>query len=213
MKPLFYLILTYQLLCTLALHAQQTDSHAISDPAAIIARAGEFSGKTMTISADFTQVKEMSFLEEKVMSAGKFYFEKENLLRWEYLRPYSYVIILNASRVRIIDEGKKKDYDAGANRMFMEISGVMSGLVNGTLLQGDRFGQAWYEAENHYRVELIPRDALMKDYLAMIELVISKADFSVDEVKMHEKSGDYTQITFGNKKFNETIASDLFRVD
>lgn len=201
------------LITSLNLISQGTAEKPVDNPAGLIEQASLFSQKTRSITSDFTQEKEMSFLEEKVTSTGKFYFQKENLLRWEYLKPFQYVIILNNNRIRIIDEGEVKDYDAGSNRMFVEISGVMSGLVNGTLLQSDKFGQTWYEAAGYYRVILVPRETMMKDYLTKIVLKLSKQDFSVDELKMFEKSGDYTLITFRNKKMNETITADIFNVD
>ena len=53
----------------------------------------------------------------------------------------------------------------------------------------------------------------MKDYLSHIELKINKLDYSVEELKMFEKSGDFTAITFRNKKINETIPAEIFRLD
>ena len=201
------------LITSLNSNSQGTAEKPVDYPAGLIEQASHFSQKTISVTSDFTQEKEMSFMEEKVTSTGKFYFQKENRLRWEYLKPFQYVIILNNNRIRIIDEGEVKDYDAGSNRMFVEISGVMSGLVNGTLLQSDKFGQTWYEAAGYYRVILVPRETMMKDYLTKIVLKLSKQDFSVDELKMFEKSGDYTLITFRNKKMNETITADIFNVD
>lgn len=185
----------------------------VKDPSKLVEQVNLFSQKTSTITADFTQVKEMSFLEEKVISSGKFYFQKEKLLRWEYTSPFSYAIILNGDRIRIIDEGRSKDFDAGSNRMFLEISNIMTGMVDGTLLAGSQFTTTWYEAQGYYRAVMIPNVAAMKGYLARIELKLNKEDYSVDELKMIEKSGDYTLITFLNKKLNETIPAAIFRLD
>lgn len=201
------------LLFTNTLFSQTSEENPVTDPARLIEQVGAFSQKTSSITADFTQEKELSFLEEKVFLEGKFYFQREQKLRWEYTSPFDYLIILNGSRIRIVDEGKVKNYEAGSNRMFLEVSDVMSGLVNGTLLTGDKFSQVWYETADHYRVALLPLEAAMKEYLTKIEMKISKTDFSAEELKMIEKSGDYTLITFWNKKFNDPIPADIFRVD
>jgi len=155
----------------------------------------------------------MSFLEEKVTSSGKFYFAKENSLHWEYTSPFSYAIILNGDRIRIVDEGKVKDFDAGSNRMFLEISNVMTGMVNGTLLTGNQFSSEWIEAGGYFKAKLTPQQAALKDYIDHIELKLNKSDYSVDELKMFEKSGDYTHILFTNKKLNEEIPAAIFRID
>jgi outer membrane lipoprotein-sorting protein len=193
--------------------AQDSKETPVKDPAILIGKINQASAKTNTITSDFTQVKEMSFLEEKVISSGKFYFKKEKQLRWEYTEPFTYAIILNDNRLRIIDEGKSKDFEAGSNRMFLEISDVMTGMVNGTLLNSSQFTTTWSEAAGYYLAELIPIGTTMKDYLMRIELKVSKQDFTVEELKMFERSGDYTQITFRNKKLNETIPAEIFRLD
>jgi len=193
--------------------SQVTNDIPVNDPSNIIEQVSRFSQNTTSISADFIQVKEMSFMEEKVTSSGRFYFMKEKQMRWEYTEPFSYVIILNDDRFRIIDEGKSKDFDAGSNRMFVEISEVMTGMVNGTLLKSDQFVTTWFEAGGYYKAELVPAGATLKDYLSKIELKLNKADLSVDELMMFERSGDYTRITFRNKKLNETIPAEIFRLD
>ncbi len=193
--------------------AQENTEIPAKDPVKITEQVNQFSQKTNTITSDFTQVKEMSFMEESVIASGKFYFQKEKLLRWEYTEPFRYAIILNDSRVRIIDEGKSKEFDAGSDRMFLQIIEVMTGMVNGTLLNSTLFTATWFEAVGYFRADLVPTEASLKDYLSHIELKINKLDYTVEELKMFEKSGDFTAITFRNKKINETIPAEIFRMD
>ena len=204
------------LLCNLIvlnIFAQEKNETPVKDPSKVIDQINLASSKTNTLAADFTQVKEMSFMEEKAVSSGKFYYKKNRQLRWEYTEPFTYVIILNDDRVRIIDEGKSKDFDAGSNRMFLEISNVMTGMINGSLLNSYQFTTTWSEAAGYYLAELIPATTTLKDYLASIEIKIGKQDFMVEELKMFERSGDFTNITFRNKKLNETIPPEIFRLD
>jgi len=193
--------------------AQENIEIPVKDPVKITQQVSEFSKRTNTITSDFTQLKEMSFMEESVIASGKFYFQKEKQLRWEYTAPFRYAIILNDSRIRIIDEGKSKEFDAGSDRMFLQISEVMTGMVNGTLLNSTLFTATWFEAAGFYRADLVPTEASLKDYLSHIELKINKLDYSVEELKMFEKSGDFTAITFRNKKINEPIPAEIFRLD
>ena len=206
-------VLLMCILAALNASAQEKNENPVKDPAKIINQINLASSKTNTITADFTQVKEMSFMEEKAVSSGKFYFKKDRQLRWEYTVPFTYVIILNDDRVRIIDEGKSKDFDAGSNRMFLEISNVMTGMINGSLLNSSQFATTWSEEAGYYLAELVPSGTTLKDYLASIEIKISKQDFMVEELKMFERSGDFTHIAFRNKKLNETIPAEIFRLD
>lgn len=213
MRKIICIILITSCLAGLKSFSQDEDERPVPDPASIIMKINEFSSRTGTIQADFTQEKEMSFMQETIVSPGRFYFQKEKLLRWEYTGPVIYAIVVNGNRIRISDEGREKDFDAGSNRIFMEISDIMSGMVNGSLLNSDKFRATWFESPAHYIVELVPVATAMKDYLSMIRLEISKQDFSVDGLKMVEKSGDFTRITFRNKQFNEVIPAQIFAVD
>ena len=196
-----------------SIYCQGQMEKPVADPSALSISMSQFSQKTSSISAAFTQIKEMSFMEEKITSTGKFYFQKEKMMRWEYTAPFAYAIILNGDRIRIIDEGKVKDFDASANRIFLEISNIMTGMVNGTLLSSNEFSVNWFESETYFKAELLPNSEMMKDYLSKIELKLSKKDYSVDELKMFERSGDYTQIKFSDKKLNETIPPEIFNLD
>lgn len=213
MKSIKILFLLIFLITNGSTFSQDKNTSPIKDPSKLIQQINQASAQTNTITADFSQVKEMSFLEEKAISSGKFYFEKEKKLRWEYTKPFSYTIILNNDRLRIIDEGKSKDFEAGSNRMFLEIGNIMTGMVNGTLLNSPQFTTTWSEGPDYYLAELIPAGTGLKDYLSRIELKLNKQDFTVDELKMIEKSGDYTEISFHNKKLNETIPAEIFRLD
>jgi outer membrane lipoprotein-sorting protein len=213
MKKIFRIILLANCLLSAETFSQVENRKPITEPASLIEQANLASQKTNSIVSDFTQHKELSFMEETIISSGKLYFRKEKLLRWEYTEPFQYAIIINNNRIRIIDEGKNKDFDAGSNRMFIEISDIMSGMVNGTLLNSDKFRATWFESSDNYFVELLPVATAMKDYLTMIVLEVNKKDFSVDGIKMIEKSGDYTRISFRNKKFNENIPAETFKVD
>jgi outer membrane lipoprotein-sorting protein len=213
MKSCRKVCLSIFLITSTIAYCQESKEIPLKDPSKLIGQINLASAKTNTITADFNQVKDMSFLEEKAVSSGKFYFEKEKKLRWEYTSPFSYAIILNNDRLRIIDEGKSKDFDAGSNRIFLEISKIMTGMVNGTLLNDPQFTTTWSEAAGYYLAVLIPAGTALKDYLARIELKVSKQDLTVEELKMFEKSGDFTQITFRNKKLNETIPAEIFRLD
>jgi outer membrane lipoprotein-sorting protein len=210
LKVIYFLLL---LLIPLTFFPQEIIKVTVKDTSKLIEQINLASAKTNTITADFSQVKEMSFLEEKATSSGKFFFEKEKKLRWEYIQPFSYAIILNNDRIRIIDEGKSKDFEAGSNRIFLEISNIMTGMVNGTLLNSPQFKTTWFETPAYYQAVLIPVGTDLKDYLSKIDLKLNKQDFTVDELKMYEKSGDYTLITFRNKKLNENIPAEIFRLD
>jgi len=173
-------------------------------------KMAESTAATSSITSDFVQVKQLSFLEEDVKSRGKFYFRKENMLRWEYTEPYRYLIIFNHDSILIRNDDKTNIYDAASGRMFREINNIMLSMVNGTILDDNDFVFEYYENDRAYKLALTPLDVNMKEFLSEIHLFINKENYSVDELMMIEHSGDFTNIRFMNKRLNEDIPDHIF---
>ena len=88
------------------LSAQNKDFKTMKDTALFKQKLLEKSKATNSIESNFTQEKNLSMLSEKIISKGHFYFKKTNLLRWEYMSPTSYLIVINKDKIYIKD-GKK----------------------------------------------------------------------------------------------------------
>ena len=170
------------------------------------------SAETISISSEFVQKKHLGFLEEDVESKGKFYFEKEDKLRWEYSSPFYFLIIFNGDSVLISNDEKTNTFNASSGRMFKEISNIMVSMVDGSILESDRFACDYFENHDAYILELIPQDVNMKAFLSKVRIFISKEDYTAEELLMIEHSGDYTHIKFINKRLNENIPDQIFEL-
>jgi len=168
-------------------------------------------GSTLTLTADFTQEKELSILNDKIISAGRFYFKQENKLRWEYTHPFTYLIILHGNVITIREDEQTREFDTRSNKLFAEINNIVVGSVRGTLLNDSKNFQASY-SQNHqyYIVELIPLSEKFRENLRKILIYFNKTDFSVDQVELVEPGGDRTKIIFTNKKINLPLSDEIF---
>lgn len=193
------------------LNAQVDNDIAVEDPAAVKQKITEANKNIHSLSCDFTQLKQLSFLEEEVSSSGKFYFEKESRIRWEYDKPYSYIIIMNGSMIKIEDEGRTNTLDASSNRLFSSINTVMAGIIDGSVInREDQFKNSISENDNNIRVTLVPLIPGMKEFISSIEIELNKKDYTVDSLKITEKNGDFTLIQFKNKTLNASIPESIF---
>ena len=173
----------------------------------------EVAGSTKTIISDFIQVKEMKMLKENLISKGKFYFKKEKSLRWEYLSPYSYLIIIRDDRIAIKDEDKINRFDLKTNQLFLEINRVILGSIQGTLLYDEvNFKPAFYQSRDAYLVQLQTLNQKLKKSLPAIIISFDKNDYSVSRVEMLETGDDRTVITFTNKKMNVPVDDEKFQI-
>ncbi|WP_317898309.1 LolA family protein [Aurantibacillus circumpalustris] len=184
---------------------------AMKDTVGFKSNVDKMSKETNSIQSDFTQVKNLSILSEKITSKGAFWFMKQNNLRWEYSDPYKYVIVINKDKILIKDESNKvKKYDMNSNKVFKEINDIMISCVNGDILKSNKFSIHYFENDKGYRLELIPLIKSMKESLKKINMYFDKNVTSVIKLEMFENGDDTTTIDFTNKKINETISSDKF---
>ncbi|MEI7596281.1 MAG: outer membrane lipoprotein carrier protein LolA [Bacteroidota bacterium] len=168
------------------------------------------SSKITTISCEFTQEKHLEYLDETIISKGRFWFKKENKLRWEYATPFKYLILINGGKFTIKDEKKTSEYDINSNKAFQEINNLIISSVKGTLTTDGKFEMQAFENATSYMIRLTPKDPKMKKIISKTELYFDKKDLSVSKVKLIENEKDYTIITFINKKLNEAIQDNIF---
>ena len=192
-------------------HARaQEQFKPMSDTTAFKKGLQQFSVTNNSIQSEFTQEKKLRMLNDKVVSKGYLYFKKEDKLRWEYDSPFSYVIALNNGKVMLKDEGKVTTYDAGANKLFLELNDILITCINGNIFQTKKFSFRFFETEKFNIAELVPAGAAMKNFIDKIILYFDKTDFTVSKVEMLEPSRNSTVIIFKNKKLNAEIPDKNF---
>lgn len=198
--------------CVLNLSYGQENLKAIKDPDNFRKKINEASAEISSITSEFIQKKHLDFLEEDVESKGKFYFEKEDKLRWEYSTPFYYLVIFNGDSVSISNDEKTNTFNASSGRMFQEISSIMVSMVDGSILDSDNFTCNYFEDPEAYILELTPKDVNMKAFLSKVRIFINRMDYTAEELFMIEQSGDYTHIKFINKRLNEKIPDQIFKL-
>ncbi len=168
--------------------------------------------KTETIKSDFTQEKNLSMLSEKIVSKGKFWFKKDNLLRMEYTNPYEYLMILNKDNMYIKDGQKENKVSTKSNKLFQQINKITIDCVQGAVFSNPDFVTKVYENKSTYLVELSPVGKALKEFFKTINVIINKSDYEVTTIEMMENSGDNTIIRFTNREINTIIPDAIFAI-
>jgi outer membrane lipoprotein-sorting protein len=173
----------------------------------------EITKSTNTIESKFIQEKNLSVISEKIITRGKFYFKKENKLRWEYTDPFRYLIIMNGDKVLIKDEKKENRFDAASNKIFTEINSIMVGAIRGTILtENKKFKIDFHESSEFNLVKLSPLSQQLKRYISEIRIFFNKENYAVSRLEIEEPSGDFTKIEFPGLKINTPVSDENFSV-
>jgi len=196
----------------LAVQAQYPGYSPLKDDAAFKAQFREASQKINSVKSDFIQEKNLSMLDDKITSKGKFWFRKENAVRMEYTSPFQYLMVVNGTDVYIRDSKKENRISSRSNKLFQQINRIMVDCVNGGALESRDFTVKIFSGANGYLAELTPVEKNLKSMFRNINITIDKKDLSVLKVEMYESSGDNTTIRFMNREINVNLADALFAV-
>jgi outer membrane lipoprotein-sorting protein len=176
----------------------------------IIDKITQASASMKSMKCDFTQIKELSFMDDRVTSEGKMLFKSPDKIRWEYTRPYSYIFSMDGTHVRM-SSGDNTKVPVKSSKLFNEISKVLIGGVSGTgLIDSPDFSTLFNTGKDSYQVVLTPQKKEVKALFSSIRLYVGKADSRIHTVELIEKSGDKTTIELKNVQLNATIQDDIF---
>jgi len=216
MNPSIYKI--YVLAWILGLHpfiaAGQQRKNPVINPEQVLSNIVAAASKVNTIESDFLQEKEMTIMAEKLISSGRFYFKKEKKLRWEYIEPFPYLIIIHDDRILVKDEKQVNLINIHSSKVFREINLIITGAIRGTLLEDEKnFTTTLMESTSQWIATLIPKNQKVRETLSEIVIYFNKRDMTVDRLIMRESSGDYTRITFSGKKINMPVDEKVFTLE
>lgn len=168
---------------------------------------------TQTIASDFSQVKHMKMMNDKVSSKGKFYFKKEDKIRIEYTSPFRYLLVMSGGRIMVKDENNKSNKINTRNSQTMQsVNRVIMDCMRGTVFSNKDFSVKAFETKGQYLLQLSPLNSAMKGLFARIDVYLDKTDNSISKLVMNEKGGDYTDMNFTNKKINTSLGDALFAI-
>jgi len=210
MHKIYFLVLI--VFITADVKAQQGEYAPVKDLEKFKEQFTAVAAKVQTIKSDFTQEKNLSMLSEKIVSKGKFWFRKENLLRMEYTKPYEYLMILNKDNIYIKDGEKESRVSVKSNKIFQQINKIVIDCVEGEVFNNPDFNTTAFESKTSYKVELSPIGKTLKQFFTNIDVFIDKKDYSVTTIEMNENSGDNTILHFTDREFNTVIPDAVFAI-
>src|SRR3569832_1483004 len=89
------------LICGIVAMAQPKGFQPVKDVQAFQTALTRSNASVQTISSDFSQVKNLALLADKIKSKGKFFFKKEDKVRIEYTSPFSYLLVMNGGQIMV----------------------------------------------------------------------------------------------------------------
>lgn len=191
-------------------NAQYAGYKAITDVAAFKKQFTAESSKILAIESDFVQEKTLKALTEKITSEGKFWFKRSNKVRIEYIKPFTYLMVMNGDKVLLRDGTKENRVNTKSNKLFQQVNRIMVDCMEGTIMDSKDFAVKVFENDKSYLLELTPNAKALKSFFETVVLVVEKKDYTVRSIDMNEPGGDKTTLLFKDKKLNGQLADAVF---
>ncbi len=171
------------------------------------------SEKLTSITARFTQSKNMRILSRPLISTGMFYFKAPASVRWEYDAPVQSILLMHEGSVkRYIQGSGGLTEDAGAALQSMNV--VLQEIA---LWSRGRFNEspafaAELKAGDRPRILLTPRDAGMAKIISRIDITfVPDRPGVISSITIGEGEGGTTVFQFTDVKINAALGDRLFR--
>jgi len=206
--------LTIKYLLLLFLFCPSTGFAVGTELAPVLAELKLAALETKTLSSHFVQEKYLEIFSEKLISDGRFIYQKPDHLRWELLAPVASGFILSGAW------GERWNSLSHEKESFSVKADPIMGMIAQQLLAWARVDLDWLQ--NRYRMELqsvepvllrlYPLDPGEATFIAYLQIKFSANRRHVAEVLMVEQGGDRTLIRFTEVKINAALPADAFQI-
>lgn len=177
----------------------------------IMASLTEAASSMQTMQCRFVQSKNMAMLAESSVSEGKMYFSSPDRLRWEYLTPYPFALVVNGEKIVKVTDGKSEVLDGNSGRMYQGITNMIIGSASGKkLFDTSTFDVVLYDDGACWKAEMTPKRRDMKRMFSQLVFHFDKKSQVIDHVEFVEPSGDKTIIQFEEIRLNEKIGEEFY---
>ncbi len=210
MKSLRYIILFLICWLTFTVSAETLTAKQQQDA---ITKINASAAALKSMDCSFVQAKNLSMLNEKMVSKGRMVYRQSDKLRWEYTSPYQYLFIFNGTKVYVGNKSRKDVIDTNSNKVFKEVARIMMNTVTGKALSNQTdFTVSVASNGSSYVVTLVPKKKDLKQMFSKIVLTFTKSDIMISEVDIYEKNGDRSNIVLKNIVTNTTVNESLFAI-
>ncbi|OFY41059.1 MAG: hypothetical protein A2X18_11895 [Bacteroidetes bacterium GWF2_40_14] len=168
---------------------------------------------TFSMESQFVQEKNLEMLNRKMVSKGIFRYMKENKIAFLYDSPLKYHMIINGSRLKIVNNGKVQTIDLKNNPMMKEMKGLIEASFLGKLSGMDSsYKITYFQNENKIFVFVIPSNKGVSDMIRKISVTFDKVTLDILQLQLDEGAKSSTIYYFTQPKFNTIKSDESFRI-
>jgi len=183
-------------------------AYAAQDASAILLRLEAKMSGVKTIEADFIQEKRLSVFSRPIIIKGKIFIQKPQLFSWHVQSPVRYSMFLKEDVIKQWDEESDQiqQFSLERNPGFSMVIAQMKVWFFG----------AYISLLKDYDVKIISEEPVILEFAPIqsnpafglikgVNIFFEKDERYLQEIRIEEKNGDTTILTFSSVKLNMPI--------
>lgn len=165
-----------------------------------------------TMQCCFVQENTSSMLAEPSVSEGLMYYVAPEKMRWEYVKPYAFALVVDGENIVKVTDGQAEVLDARSGRMYQGIVNIIMGSASGKkLFDTSMFDIVLYDDGAFWKAKMTPKRRDMKRMFSQLVFCFDKKNKGISHVELIGSNGDITSIQFKNIRLNEAIGKEFFK--
>jgi len=201
----------FLLIVTLGLSVTAQTSLTEVQSQQLMATLTEAAASMQTLQCRFVQEKTSAILAEPSVSEGTMHFVSPDRLRWEYLTPFPFALVVNGEHIVKVTDGKTEVLEGNAGRMYQGIVNIVMGSASGQkLFDPTVFDVVLIDDDSFWKAEMTPKRRDMKRMFSQLVFCFDKETHIISRVQLVEASGDVTSIHFENIRINAAVEESVF---
>jgi len=204
----------HRIIFLMACLAPASLSPAQDDLDSIFAAMRERQGGIRTLQAKFVQEKKSSLLSAPVRSEGLLSYEAGGSVRWEYLKPDPYTILITGDGFQAYYPSLNKVKTARITRMRNRIYHFLLATEPLEKLKAHfQVELRFAKARPTFTLVLTPLTPRLAKYISSVTIYVDKKLMLPVEVLVTEKDGDFTHLEFSGHRINADLPAGTFALD
>lgn len=169
-----------------------------------------------TLKSRFVQQKHLAVLEQPLLLEGEIYMQKPALFAWHVREPLRYSMVIRDEVVRQWDEDTERvqTVSLSKNPAFKLAIRQMRGWFSGAYRSMLGEYEVTILSEAPVSLKFVPREgSFAKAAIESVTVVFERDERYIREMRIEEKGGDSTLLTFLDTQLNGPLDASAWKVE
>lgn len=176
----------------------------------ILDKIKEANKSLTTITSDFKQTMHLTFMDEDVLSNGKFYYRKPDRMLLKYSQPEGEMMLIKGDEITMVMMDQHTKVSAKSDPAIELIHTIFSSCLEGDARKIKDATVDAVEKGDFYEVTITIQGDRARNMKA-VQVRYDKKEMALSLLRTEDPDGGYTVYELTGKKLNQPIAEEVFQ--